>query len=90
MTEALMLSLAATVIGALAASGLCLFINAQQVTAPQVVQVMLLTEHWFLKVEPGSVVFAVSLITFSSMIVSLVPSFLAARMKPVTAMHHIG
>jgi putative ABC transport system permease protein len=41
-------------------------------------------------VEPGSVMSAVTLITLASMLVSLIPSFLAARMKPVTAMHHIG
>jgi putative ABC transport system permease protein len=90
LTEALMLSLSATLVGAALATGLCLFINAQQVKAPEVVQVMLLTEHWFLKVEPGDVTFAVLLITVSAMLVSLIPSFLAARMKPVTAMHHIG
>jgi ABC-type antimicrobial peptide transport system permease subunit len=90
LVEALMLSFTATVTGALAATALCLAINAQQVKAPEVVQVMLLTEHWFLKVEPGSVVFAVVLITVAAMLVSLIPSFLAARMKPVTAMHHIG
>ncbi|WP_224369346.1 ABC transporter permease [Hyalangium versicolor] len=90
LTEAFMLSFTATVTGAAAATALCMFINWRQVVAPQVVQVMLLTEHWFLKVEPGSVVFAVTLITVASMLVSLIPSFLAARMKPVTAMHHIG
>jgi putative ABC transport system permease protein len=90
LTEALMLSLVSTLAGAGLASALCMFINAQRVVAPQVIQVMLLTEHWFLKVEPGSVVFAVTLITVCAMLVSLVPSFLAARMKPVTAMHHIG
>ncbi len=58
--------------------------------APEIVQALLLTEHWFLKVEPGSVVLAVTIITVSAMAVSLIPSFLAARMKPVTAMHHIG
>jgi putative ABC transport system permease protein len=90
LTEALMLSLAATVTGALAALALCTLINSQEVAAPQVVQVMLLSEHWFLKVEPGSLFKAVSVITVAAMVVSLVPSFLAARMKPVTAMHHIG
>ncbi|MBN1208454.1 MAG: ABC transporter permease [Myxococcaceae bacterium] len=90
LTEALMLSLTATLTGAAFASALCLFINAQEVRAPEVVQVMLLTENWFLKVEPGSVTLAVTLITLCAMVVSLIPSFLAARMKPVTAMHHIG
>jgi ABC-type lipoprotein release transport system permease subunit len=90
LTEALMLSFTATVAGALGATALCLFINSQHVKVPEVVQVMLLTEHWFLKVDPGPVIFAVVLITTASMLVSLIPSFLAARMKPVTAMHHIG
>lgn len=90
LTEALMLSFTATVAGALGATALCLFINAQHVKVPEVVQVMLLTEHWFLKVDAGPVIFAVVLITMASMLVSLIPSFLAARMKPVTAMHHIG
>jgi putative ABC transport system permease protein len=90
LTEALLLSFTATVAGAALASGFCLFINSQQLKVPEVVQVMLLTEHWFLKVEPGPVLFAVVLITVASMFVSLIPSFLAARMKPVTAMHHIG
>ncbi|HEX8702225.1 MAG TPA: FtsX-like permease family protein [Myxococcaceae bacterium] len=90
MTEALMLSFTATVLGALAASGICLLINSQKVRSPEVVQLLLLSENWFLKVEPGSVVFAIILITVCSMLVSLIPSFLAARMKPVTAMHHIG
>lgn len=90
LAEALILSFVATITGALVAAGLCLLINAQHIRAPEVVQVMLLTEHWFLKIEPGSVVFAVALITGASMFVSLIPSFLAARMKPVTAMHHIG
>jgi ABC-type lipoprotein release transport system permease subunit len=90
LTEALLLSFTSTVVGATVATSLCLFINAQQVKVPEVVQVMLLTEHWFLKVDPGPVIFAVVLITGASMLVSLIPSFLAARMKPVTAMHHIG
>jgi putative ABC transport system permease protein len=90
LTEALLLSFTSTVAGALGASAFCLFINSQQLKVPEVVQVMLLTEHWFLKVDPGPVIFAVVLITGASMLVSLVPSFLAARMKPVTAMHHIG
>jgi len=90
LVEAMMLSLAATVTGALVASGICLLINAQNFRAPEIVQVMLLSEHWYLKVEPSSVAFAVFLITLCASLVSLIPSFLAARMKPVTAMHHIG
>jgi len=90
LTEAIMLSGAATLTGGVLASLFCMFVNAQQVRAPEVVRVMLLTENWFLKVEPSSVIISISIILVCSMIVSLIPSFLAARMKPVTAMHHIG
>jgi len=90
MTEAVMLTLSATIIGALFASGICLLINAQNIAAPEPVQMMLLKETWFLKVELPSVAQAILVITVCSMLVSLIPSFLAARMKPVTAMHHIG
>jgi ABC-type lipoprotein release transport system permease subunit len=90
LTEAIMLSGAATLTGGVLASLFCMFINAQQVRAPEVVRVMLLTEHWFLKVEPSSVIVSIAIILVCSMAVSLIPSFLAARMKPVTAMHHIG
>ncbi|HLL01383.1 MAG TPA: FtsX-like permease family protein [Myxococcaceae bacterium] len=90
LTEAIMLSGAATLTGGVLASLFCMFVNAQQVRAPEVVRVMLLTENWFLKVEPSSVIVSITIILVCSMIVSLIPSFLAARMKPVTAMHHIG
>jgi putative ABC transport system permease protein len=90
MTEAVLLTLSATIIGALFASGICQLINSQNIAAPEAVQMMLLKETWFLKVEFASVAKAILVITVCSMLVSLIPSFLAARMKPVTAMHHIG
>ena len=34
--------------------------------------------------------FAILFITFFITIISLIPSALAARLKPITAMHHIG
>jgi putative ABC transport system permease protein len=54
------------------------------------VRLMLLSDQWHLRWEPGSVLTGVLLVTICSMLVSLIPSFLAARMKPVTAMHYIG
>ena len=51
----------------------------------------MMTEQLRFEVEPGSVLLlAMAIITLCTTLVSLIPSFLAARLKPVTAMHHIG
>ena len=90
MVEALMLSLFGTLLGAALGIGLCEAITAAHIRAPEIVRLMLLSDQWYLRWQPGSVVAGVLIVTLCSMLVSLIPSFLAARMKPVTAMHHIG
>ena len=88
--EALMLGLAGTVVGAMVGLGICLALNVADVSVPLSVQVFILSEKLHLVVKPGSVVSAIAFITLCTTAISLIPSFLAARMKPVTAMHHIG
>jgi ABC-type lipoprotein release transport system permease subunit len=90
MVEALMLSLFGTLLGAALGIALCEGITAAHIRAPEIVRLMLLSDQWYLRWQPGSVVAGVLIVTVCSMLVSLIPSFLAARMKPVTAMHHIG
>jgi putative ABC transport system permease protein len=90
MVEALMLSLFGTLLGAALGILACEAITAAHIRAPEVVRLMLLSDQWHLRWEPGSVLTGVLLVTICSMLVSLIPSFLAARMKPVTAMHYIG
>jgi putative ABC transport system permease protein len=90
MVEALMLSLFGTLLGALLGIGLCEAITAANIRAPEIVRLMLLSDQWYLRWQPGSVIAGVLIVTVCSMLVSLIPSFLAARMKPVTAMHYIG
>ncbi|HET9451211.1 MAG TPA: FtsX-like permease family protein [Aggregicoccus sp.] len=90
MVEALMLSLFGTLLGALLGIALCEGITAAHIRAPEVVRLMLLSDQWYLRWQPGSVIAGVLIVTVCSMLVSLIPSFLAARMKPVTAMHYIG
>ena len=90
MVEALMLSLFGTLLGAALGILACEAITAAHIRAPEVVRLMLLSDQWHLRWEPGSVLTGVLLVTVCSMLVSLIPSFLAARMKPVTAMHYIG
>lgn len=88
--EALTLGLLGTLAGALIGLAVCLSINAADVSVPEVVAVFIMSEKLHLAVNPGSVVGAMLFITACTTAISLIPSFLAARLKPVTAMHHIG
>ncbi|HZI10906.1 MAG TPA: FtsX-like permease family protein [Myxococcus sp.] len=88
--EALTLGLLGTVAGAVVGLAVCLGINAADVSVPEVVAVFIMSDTLNLAVNPGSVIGAMVFITACTTAISLIPSFLAARMKPVTAMHHIG
>lgn len=88
--EAMTLGALGTLAGAVLGLGVCLAINAAGVSMPEVVALFIMSEKLNLAVNPGSVVGAMVFITACTTLISLIPSFLAARMKPVTAMHHIG
>lgn len=88
--EAFLLSLLGTAAGAVLGVALCELFNAAHARAPDIVRFMLLSDEWYFRWQPASVLAASVIITLASVLISLVPSFLAARMKPVTAMHYIG
>jgi ABC-type antimicrobial peptide transport system permease subunit len=90
LLEALVLGLLGTTVGAAVGLGVCTALNVADVSVPVAVQMFILSDKLHLVVNPGSMLGAVTFITFCTTAISLVPSFLAARMKPVTAMHHIG
>lgn len=90
LLEALVLGLLGTSVGATAGLGVCTALNAADVSVPVAVQMFILSDKLHLVVNPGSMLGAVTFITLCTTAISLIPSFLAARMKPVTAMHHIG
>lgn len=88
--EALTLGALGTLAGALLGLAVCLSINAADIKVPDVVAVFIMSEKLNLAINPGSILGAMVFITACTTAISLIPSFLAARMKPVTAMHHIG
>ncbi|MFL5351339.1 ABC transporter permease [Archangium sp.] len=90
LLESLVLGLLGTAVGATVGLGVCLLINAVDPSVPVIVQVFILSDKLHLIVKPGSMIGAMAFITLCTTLISLIPSFLAARMKPVTAMHHIG
>lgn len=90
LLEALVLGLIGTAVGALVGLGVCLAVNAVDPSVPVGVQLFILSDKLHLVVKPGSMMSAIAFITLCTTAISLIPSYLAARMKPVTAMHHIG
>jgi len=88
--ETAMLSVLGTVAGALLAIGLALAINAAAFVLPPAVQIFLAMEHLRLLVHPGWVAAYVAGISATTVLASLYPARRAARLRPVTAMHHVG
>ncbi|MCK8496159.1 ABC transporter permease [Myxococcus fulvus] len=88
--EAMTLGALGTLVGALLGLVVCLGVTASNVSVPEVVAMFIMSERLNLVVDAGAVVGAMVFITTCTTLISLIPSFLAARLKPVTAMHHIG
>jgi len=90
MTEALTLALGASLAGAALGLGVCALLNALHLHAPLALQLFLMREELRLQVRPSAVVEAVVLIAGCTTTIALLPSYLASRLQPVTAMHRVG
>jgi ABC-type lipoprotein release transport system permease subunit len=90
LLEGAMLGLVGTMVGGLGGALLAALINQKQITLPEGVQVILMSDHLFLSVHWTAVAGAVIGLTLITAAAALYPSIRAARLKPVTAMHHIG
>jgi ABC-type lipoprotein release transport system permease subunit len=77
---------AGALVGALAGAGL----TAAGIHVPDAMQMFLVQEKLAFVVEPGRVVGYVLELSLLVVLASLLPARRAARLKPVTAMHHIG
>jgi ABC-type lipoprotein release transport system permease subunit len=90
MIEAFTLSITATVAGAGLGLGICALLNLAHLHAPLALQLFLMREEFHLLVKPSAVAGAIGLIAGSTSAIALIPSLLAARLQPVTAMHRVG
>jgi putative ABC transport system permease protein len=88
--EGFAIGLIGTGVGALVGWGLAGVLNAAQIHLPPAVQLVALADTLHVSARPSAVLGSVALITACTTLVSVIPSFLAARMRPVTAMHHVG
>jgi len=90
MLESLLLGLGATLGGALAGWLLAAAVNGAGVAVPTSMQMFLMQRTLFLEVAPAALARAVVLITLVTTAASFFPALRAARLRPVTSMHHIG
>ena len=90
LLESMLLGIAAAGGGALLGMGLAAALNAAAIAVPEEVQLFLLQQRLTLFVAPRSALLAAAGIAAVTTIASFFPALRAARLKPVTAMHHLG
>ncbi len=90
LVEAFLLGATGTLLGALAGAGLGALVNAARLGVPESVQMFLLQQELTLRIEAGAVAGAVAALTLLTTLAAILPARRAARLRPVTAMHHIG
>lgn len=90
LLEAFLLGTASTALGALLGAGVGALVNAARLGVPESVQMFLLQQQLTLRIETGMVVAAVVALTLLTTVAAFLPARRAARLRPVTAMHHIG
>ncbi len=90
LLEAFLLGAAGTVGGALVGVLFAAAVNAAHLAVPESVQMFLMQRHLTMTVLARTVVKDVLFIAAVTTAAALVPAFHAARLRPVTAMHHIG
>ncbi|MEC8024861.1 MAG: FtsX-like permease family protein, partial [Myxococcota bacterium] len=88
--EAATLSVLGSVVGALLGIALTLLLNGLHISIPRGAQLFLMRDTLFLETDPTTVFVAVAVISCLVTLFSLFPAVKAARMRPVTAMHHAG
>lgn len=90
LTEGFLLGVLSTFAGAALGVGISLALNSANIHVPIGVQFVLLSETLTVVPTAQWVVTVVLFITVVVTLISVIPSFIAARLKPVTAMQHAG
>lgn len=86
--EGFLLGLLGTLLGTALGLLASALVNASTWKLPVAAQLFLMTDHPVLAPTVGWAVFAITFITGILTGISLIPSFLAARLKPISAMSH--
>jgi len=90
LLEAGLLALGGATVGVLAGWGFAALVNAANVKVNEGLQMLISQDRLSVVVHPGALAVYVAGITLLTAVGALLPSLRAARLRPVTAMHHIG
>jgi putative ABC transport system permease protein len=91
LTEALLLGFAASTLGGLLGGGIALALDAATISVPSdAARMILLSDTIHLAAQSGHVIAAVVIFTCVTALSALYPAYRAARMRPVTAIHHVS
>jgi ABC-type lipoprotein release transport system permease subunit len=88
--EAFCLGVMGTAVGAVIGCLLAVFLNALHIPVPEGAQFFTMSTTLRFALDPVRVISGAAIITLCCTLVSLIPSFRAAKMKPITAMSHVG
>ena len=90
LLETLLLGLAGTVGGALVGVALAVAIDLSHLPVPDSMQMFLMQQHLTMTVVGRAVVVRALFILLVTVLAALLPALRAARLRPITAIHHIG
>jgi len=90
LLEAGLLGIISTAAGAAAAMLLAALVNRARIGIPESAQMFLMQQHLFLSTPAATSFLYAAILAAVTTLASLLPATWAARLQPVTAMHHIG
>lgn len=90
LAEAVLLGLFGAVAGAVLGVVVSATVNVLNIRVPIAVQLFLMSDTLHVAIQGSAMAFTVAFITGCISLISLVPSWMAARLNPVTAMQHAG
>lgn len=91
MTEAFVLGLSATLVGALVGTTIALAVDAAHIEVPvEAMSFILMSDTLKLSVHWSQVATAIAIFTAITALSAIWPSVRASRLQPVTAIHHVG
>ncbi|OFX19435.1 MAG: ABC transporter permease [Anaeromyxobacter sp. RBG_16_69_14] len=90
LLEAALLGTTGTIAGALAGAGISGLLNVAGIPMPEAAQTILMQRYLTLSVSFGTAAGSAAVIAAVTTFAALYPAWYAARLLPVTAMHHVG
>jgi putative ABC transport system permease protein len=90
LLESMMLGAAGAAAGSLIGAAVAAGVNGMHVTVPESMQMFLMQQHLTLAVDGRGVLARALFVALVTTLAALAPAFSAARLKPITAIHHIG